>query len=220
MIAAVNFSFTLIGPHIAAIPGFAGGCSGDGCVGRGPAGLDGVGPYGRTGKIMKHVAAIVVCGLGLSACSSMPSWMSFELPKPAPLTTNLQFESVPAGAEARISTGGACRTPCAMAVAGDTATVTFTLPGYQPQTVPVRMVDSNEPRDPNSPAPPEPRMEPNPVYAELLPAAPPPVAKKKKTTPRPKKAVTAAAPRAAAPAPAGPAPAPAPAAAWPPPPAR
>ena len=168
---------------------------------------------------MKRVAAIAVCGLGLSACSSMPGWLSFDLPKPAPMTTSLQFESVPAGAEARVSTGGACRTPCSMPVAGDAATVTFTLPGYQPQTVPVRMVESNELRDPNNPSPPEARMEPNPVYAELLPAGPPPVAKKK-AAPRPKKAVTAAAPKAAAPAPAGPAPAPAPAAAWPPPPAR
>lgn len=160
---------------------------------------------------MKRVAAIAVCGLTLSACSSMPGWL--ELPKPAPPTTTMQFESRPPGAEARTSTGGACRTPCSIPVAGEQFTVTFSLPGYQPQTIPVRMTTGDEPVNPDSEPSSTPRMVPNPVYAELLPIAP---AKKKAAPPRPKKV---SAPKAAPP-PAGPAPAPAPAAAWPPPPAR
>ena len=62
----------------------------------------------------------------------------------------MQFESEPAGAEARTSTGQTCRTPCSLAVAASEFTVSFALPGYQPQTVPVRVVASTEPRDPNS----------------------------------------------------------------------
>ncbi len=167
---------------------------------------------------MNRVAAIVVCGLTLSACSSMPDWMS--LPKGTPPSTTIQFESAPPGAEAKVSVGGAaCRTPCAMPIASDDFTVTFSLPGYQPQTVPVRITPSNEPIDPDSQMVPAPRLAPNPVYVELVPA-PPPVASKKKKGPqaaaKPKK-TTATAPR---PAPAAPAPAPAPAAAWPPPPPR
>ena len=165
---------------------------------------------------MKRVAAIAVCGLTLAACSSMPSFDIF--PRPAPPTTTLQFESMPPGAEARVSTGSACRTPCALPVAGEQVSVTFTLPGYQPQTVPVRMVTSSEPPNPNTCTAPPPRMLPNPVYAELLPVPPPPAVKKKKLPPRPKKAAPAAA--KTAPAAPNPAPAPAPAAAWPPPPAR
>ncbi len=165
---------------------------------------------------MKRVAVITICGLGLSACSSMPGWMSIELPRAAPPTTTVQFESLPPGAEAKVSTGGAaCRTPCALPVAGDEFTVTFALAGYQPQTVPVRIHPSGEPIDPNSGTAPPPRMVPNPVYVELMPAPPPPVAKKR----RPAAAKAAARPAARpAPPPAAPAPAPAPAAAWPPPP--
>ena len=56
----------------------------------------------------------------------------------------MQFESEPAGAEARTSLGQTCRTPCSLAVAANEFTVSFTLPGYQPQTVPVRIVTSTE----------------------------------------------------------------------------
>jgi hypothetical protein len=46
-------------------------------------------------------------------------------------------------------------------------TVTFTLAGHQPQTVPVQLIPPQEPRlDPNA------RFEPNPVVAELEAAAP------------------------------------------------
>jgi hypothetical protein len=61
---------------------------------------------------MKRFVAIAACGLGLSACSSMPSWNPFDLPKAAPAATTMQFESEPAGAEARTSVGQSCRTPC------------------------------------------------------------------------------------------------------------
>jgi hypothetical protein len=164
---------------------------------------------------MNRVVAIAVCGFALSACSSMPSWMSFELPKAAPPTTTVQFESVPPGAEAKVSVGGqACRTPCALPIASEEFTVSFTLQGYQPQNVPVRITPATEPIDPNTGRAPPPRLVPNPVYVELQPAPPPPPVRKRRPPPRPAKP----APAASSPPPAAMAPAPAPAAAWPPPP--
>ena len=49
--------------------------------------------------VMKRVVAIAACGLSLAACSSMPSWMQFDLGKVAPTATTMQFESEPAGAD-------------------------------------------------------------------------------------------------------------------------
>jgi hypothetical protein len=146
--------------------------------------------------------------------------MQVELPKGAGATTTMQFESEPAGAEAKTSTGQACRTPCSLAVTASEFTVNFSLPGYQSQTVPVRVVSSADPRDATTEGEmPPARLVPNPVFVELqpAPAAPParrrptPVAKPK---PAPKPAPTAMAPAAPPP------PAPAPASPWPPPPSR
>jgi hypothetical protein len=161
---------------------------------------------------MKRVVAIAACGMSLAACSSLPSWMQFDTPsflKSAPAATTMQFESEPAGAEARTSLGQSCRTPCTQAVTASEFTVSFTLPGYQPQTVPVRVVASAEGADAEGA-----RLVPNPVFVELQPAGPPvahkkpaPVKKKPRAAPRP--SPTAMAPEA-------PSPAPAPASPWPP----
>src|SRR5688572_10172346 len=115
---------------------------------------------------MKRAFAIAACGLSLAACSSMPSWMQFELPRAAPAATTMQFESEPAGAEARTSAGQSCRTPCSLAVASPEFTVSFTLPGYQPQTVPVRVVASTDPVDADVGQSGGPRLVPNPVFVE------------------------------------------------------
>ena len=142
--------------------------------------------------------------------------MQFDLPKAAPAATTMQFESEPAGAEARTSIGQSCRTPCSLAVTSNEFTVTFALAGYQSQTVPVRVVAPAEPHDGNSTDPDAtaPRLVPNPVFVQLQPVAPPVAHKKpapkKKPKPAPKPAPTAMAPE--------PAPAPAPASPWPPPP--
>lgn len=140
--------------------------------------------------------------------------MQFDLPKSAPAATTMQFESEPAGAEARTSIGQSCRTPCSLAVSANEFTVTFMLAGYQPQTVPVRVVaPSDSTRDPNS-EPDAPRLVPNPVFVQLQPAAPPPAAHKKPPAKKKPKAAPKPAPTAMAPEPA---PAPAPASPWPPP---
>ncbi len=168
---------------------------------------------GRT-TTMNRVVALLACGLGLSACTGAPSWMTFELPKPSLGTTTVQLESKPPGAEARASTGQACRTPCSISVPAADFTVSFALPGYQPQTIPVRLVTSTTAPDPVAaePASSGPQLAPNPVFAELMPAAPPP---RKQTPPKKPKPAPRTPPTAMAPAPP---PAPAPSSPWPPPP--
>jgi hypothetical protein len=53
--------------------------------------------------------ALVMCGLGMAACSSMPGLDSL---KPKPTATVPLIQSNPASAEARSSLGGTCRAPC------------------------------------------------------------------------------------------------------------
>jgi hypothetical protein len=143
----------------------------------------------------------------------MPNWMQFETPgfmRSAPAATTMQFESEPAGAEARTSLGQTCRTPCTQAVTANEFTVSFSLPGYQSQTIPVKVVASADPNDPDAASQ---RLVPNPVFVELAPAGPAPVAKKPapaKKKPAPRPAPTAMAPEQPS------SPAPAPASPWPP----
>ena len=178
---------------------------------------------------MKRFVVIAACGLSLSACSSLPNWMQFDLPKGAPAGNTMQFESEPAGAEARTSSGQTCRTPCSLAVSGAEVSVTFTLQGYQPQTVPVKAVTSTD-VGPDGETGMQ-RLVPNPVFVELAPAGaaprrpgPAPVAAAKpKPRPKPKPVTTSQAPRSSAPqamAPSPPPPEAAPASPWPPAPAR
>jgi hypothetical protein len=164
---------------------------------------------------MKRVVAIAACGLSLAACTSMPNWMQFDVPKPAPAATTMQFESEPAGAEVKTSVGQICRTPCSVAVTASEFTVTFALAGYQPQTVPVRVVPAAaDPQNSPTGEATAPRLVPNPVFVQLQPVAPPRAARRKPPPPRQKpKPAARPAPTAMAPAPA-----PAPASPWPPPP--
>jgi len=190
----------------------------------------------ETGTTMHRVVVIATASLALAACAgtSLPTFdiSSFQLPKwqaAAPATT-VAFESEPEGAEVKTSTGQSCRTPCSLSVPAADFSATFTLNGYQPQTVAVRATPPSTAFDPASEeggGPPIPTMTPNPVAVELQPAPPPP---RKKPAPPPKKRAAAQKPKppakpAAAPKPpAQPvAPAPAPAAPWPsptPPPAQ
>jgi hypothetical protein len=153
-----------------------------------------------TETIMRRVIVIAVSAvssLALGACSNF-SLPSFEMPSfsSTPATSTLEFESEPAGADVKTSTGQACRTPCALSVAANELSATFTLNGYQPQTIPVRMAGTGDGKDPMTGQVSSPRLTPNPVYAELMLAAPvrrppPPVAAK----PAPKKKKAAAKPK-------------------------
>ncbi len=151
-------------------------------------------PHELTETNMRRVLVIAASTFALGACSNL-SLPSFEMPSmtPTPAASTLEFVSEPAGADVKTSTGQTCRTPCALSVAANDLTATFTLNGYQPQTVAVRLTMSDEGRDPNTGQVAPPRMTPNPVYAELMIAPPvrrpPPVASK----PAPKKKPKAAA---------------------------
>ena len=129
---------------------------------------------------ISRVIAALACGFALAACSmSMPS---FDFFKSAPSTEVLRVESEPPGADARTSQGQTCRTPCELTVPTDgELAVTVQMTGYQPQTLPIRPEGKGS----------DSRLQPNPVYVELQPAAP---VKPAKPAPAPKKKTSAAAP--------------------------
>ena len=152
---------------------------------------------------MNRVFVIVSSSLALAGCTSGSGtdW----LPKFEPAPVSIQFQSEPAGAEAKTSTGESCQTPCALSVPPDKEfSATFSLAGYQPQTVPVQLT---------KPEGVETALQPNPVAVELAAAKTPP---KRKPTPR--AATTSSVPKPAAARPVAPRPAaaaPAPAATTP-----
>jgi hypothetical protein len=141
---------------------------------------------------MRRVIVIAVAGLGLAGCSSF----SLDSFKPTPPSLQVQLESAPPGADARTSLGPGCKTPCSVSVpAPDSGfSVTYTLPRFQPVTVPVQVI--RIPGDLTSPG--STTMDPNPVFAELKPAGPPPKPERKVVKPRKPRP-----PKAAAPPPAG-----------------
>src|SRR5438105_2884013 len=120
---------------------------------------------------MRRVIAIAVAGASLGGCSSLPS-ISWDYFKPTPPTVQVQLDSIPPGAEARTSLGPSCKTPCSVSVpAPDVGfSVTYTLNRFQPATVPVQVI--RNPGDFANPA--TTTTDPNPVFAELQPAGPPP----------------------------------------------
>lgn len=162
---------------------------------------------------MYRVIAVVACGFALTACTS--SWMpSFDMPSFGGGSggggsggTSLAVESDPPGAQA--SAGGAsCVTPCRLNVAvNGPFNVTVALNGYAPQSIPVRVMQPDDPRlgseEFGSGGL---RLDPNPVYVELeRAAAPPPPPAQKKKPKRPQVSSQQTAPVTAQ----GPAPAPA-----------
>jgi hypothetical protein len=177
---------------------------------------------------MYRVIAVLACGVSLAACST--SWMpSFDMPSfgsgggsaSGSGVGSLAVESDPPGAQA--SAGGvSCVTPCRLTVAANGPfNVNVALNGYVPQSVPVRVMQPDDPRlgseEMGSGAV---RLDPNPVYVELERAPAPAPAPAKKKPKRPQTSSRQAPPAAAqAPAPSAPttaaapamAPAPAPA---------
>ena len=135
------------------------------------------------GSSMRRVIAIAVAGASLGGCSSFSVSDYFKSTPPA---IQVQLESQPSGADAKTSLGPGCKTPCSVSVpAPDTGfSVTFLLPRFEPATVPVNVI-----RNPDGPA----ITDPNPVFAELRKAGPPPKAMKPKSVKK-KKPKPAAAP--------------------------
>jgi hypothetical protein len=120
---------------------------------------------------MRRVIAMAVAGASLGGCSSTPSlsWDSF---KSTPPSIQVQLDSIPPGAEAKTSMGPGCKTPCSVSVPAPDAgfSVTYTLNRFQSATVPVQVI--RNPGDFANPA--STTTDPNPVFAELQPAGPPP----------------------------------------------
>jgi hypothetical protein len=159
---------------------------------------------------MNRVAAGMALSLALTGCSSLPSF------SPGDWLPNfgggggggypLRLDSIPPGAEARTSLGQGCRTPCTISVpAREDFTVTFALPGYETQMVPVDLVRSGGGFGTATDFATTVQFTPNPVVAMLEPAAPPPAAKKRAAKPRPRTTAKTAPASGAAPAAAPPA---------------
>ena len=122
---------------------------------------------------MRRVFAIALAGASLAGCSSVPSMSSFsEYFSSKPPTIPVQLESQPPGADATTSVGPGCKTPCSVQVVPPEGgfSVTFALPRYQPATVQVSVI--RNPGDFSTPA--TTVTDPNPVFAQLQPAGPPP----------------------------------------------
>jgi hypothetical protein len=102
---------------------------------------------------MSRVIALVACGFTLAACSA--SVPSLDFLKSSPASTALRFESVPVGAEVKVS-GQTCRTPCELKLEVAELSVTFTRRGYQQQTISVQSEGGVQ-------------FSPNPVHADLRP---------------------------------------------------
>jgi hypothetical protein len=120
---------------------------------------------------MRRVIAIAIAGASLGGCSSFSVGDYFKSTPPA---VQVQLESQPPGADAKTSLGPGCKTPCSVTVNAPDAgfSVDYTLLKYQPATVQVQVV--HNPGDLSNPA--TTVTDPNPVFAELQPAGPPPKA--------------------------------------------
>ena len=135
---------------------------------------------------MSRIFALLAGALCLSACSYL-GLPSIDTPSfgsgSAAGTTHVRVESEPSGAEVRYSGAGpACRTPCTLAIPDSgLSSVTFSLTGYVPQSVPVRVTRLQQSHSLNEGGVDEPTIsiDPNPVFAELELAPPPPPPKKK-----------------------------------------
>lgn len=144
---------------------------------------------------MRQVIVMAVACLSLCGCASF----SMDSFRSAPPPVNVQFDSIPPGAEARTSLGPSCKTPCSLPVNAEGGfSVTYTLNKYQPLTVPVQVI--RNPGDFTTAA--TTVIEPNPVVAELQPLKPPRRAVRKMLKKRAPAAATAAAPAAGSPFPA------------------
>jgi len=115
---------------------------------------------------MRSVIVITALGISLAGCSSM----SLDAFKPTPKNVSLPVDSVPQGAEATSSLGPTCRTPCSLSLPDnvESFSIAFTMPKYQPLTVPVQV--THTPGDFTSPA--VTAFDPNPVVGELQAEAP------------------------------------------------
>jgi hypothetical protein len=147
---------------------------------------------------MRRVIAVVVAAVSLAGCSSFstPDYLKMDYYRSAPPPIQLQLESTPPGADARVSIGPGCKTPCSVSVTppdGSTSfLVNYAMAGFQPASVSVRVIRTEGGMFSSGTT----KVEPNPVVAELRPVPPPPKPSKPMRPKRKKPNDAAAAPDA------------------------
>jgi hypothetical protein len=126
---------------------------------------------------MRRVITLAVAGA--MACLSLAGCGGTLFPGAG--TMEIVLESTPPGANAVTSLGPGCRTPCTAAVPSptDDFSVSYTLNGFQPMTVPVHITRSVG----GLMTPSFTSLNPNPVVAQLEPIAPPPLRRLKRKRP-------------------------------------
>ena len=140
---------------------------------------------GDRGRSLTMTPIVRVCAiasaLSLAGCASWtPSW-DWIPSLSGGANVSLTIESDPPGADAKISLGPSCRTPCMIPVPADREfTVNYSLNGYLPQVVPVRPRGGGDPATDLAAGAPggvgyaaQAELTPNPVYTQLQPAPPP-----------------------------------------------
>jgi hypothetical protein len=139
-------------------------------------------PAPSAGRRLLHVLAAGFSGLALASCSTSFSDGMTGAFKPKPTTTLMLIESNPAGATAKASTGQSCKTPCTILISqGSDFTVTFTLDGYLPQTLPVHATMSAAGWTTGA----SPVLEPGSLFPTLEPLNPSATKRRAKTASRP-----------------------------------
>ena len=118
---------------------------------------------------MRKGLALIMCGAAVSACSNIPG-LGGDRPK-------ISLESMPPGANASLSSGGSCRTPCSLPAPDKTGdyNVTYGFAGYAAHAVPVHVTVDK----PNWYSSETTTISPNPVTATLQPETPPAPARKR-----------------------------------------
>ena len=113
------------------------------------------------GNSVRKLVLLTVFGVVVAGCSQIPG-LGGDPPK-------VSLESTPPGANASLSSGGSCRTPCTLPApdkSGD-YNVTYGLAGYTTLTIPIKVSVKKE----NWYSSETTTVEPNPVNATLQPAA-------------------------------------------------
>ena len=118
------------------------------------------------GVAVRKGFSLILCGFVLSACSGS------GIPGLSGEAAKVSLQSTPPGANASLSSGGSCKTPCTLPApdkAGD-YNVTSGLAGYSPVSMPIHVSLSKEHWYSFE----TPTVEPNPVTAVLQSTTPPP----------------------------------------------
>ena len=141
---------------------------------------------------------LVCLSAALAGCSaSSPGGSPIAGQSPPAGQWTLYLKSEPSGAEAKALQGQSCRTPCQLILPMADTSVTFTLAGYAPQTIPItwlpatfhyEMYERTDQAGAFYPV----DFSPNPAIAQMLPGAPgAPAPAAAPSKPAPKKKATA-----------------------------